>query len=78
MTRDDVFSKALDLSPQDRARLVHDLLATLEGQPDSDAEGAWAKEIERRVREVDDGTVELISWDEVRKRLESRLASRRR
>ena len=57
---------------------MHDLLATLEGQPDSDAEGAWAKEIERRVREVDDGTVELISWDEVRKRLESRLASRRR
>jgi len=77
MTREDVFSKALDLPFEDRIRLVRDLLATLEAPADPDADRAWANEIERRIREVDDGTVQLIPWEEVRKRLESRLASRR-
>jgi hypothetical protein len=30
-----------------------------------DVEAAWSEEIERRVREIDVGTVELIPWEEV-------------
>ena len=32
----------------------------------SDVETAWSEEIKRRLAEIDAGTVELISWDEVR------------
>ena len=31
-----------------------------------DVEAAWSAEIERRVFEIDAGTVELIPWDDVR------------
>ena len=31
-----------------------------------DIEAAWSAEIERRLIEIDAGTVELISWDEIR------------
>ena len=30
---------------------------------------SWSAEIERRVREIDAGTVELIDWEEVRAEL---------
>jgi hypothetical protein len=30
---------------------------------------AWSREIERRLREIDEGTVELIDWEEIRKEL---------
>lgn len=39
---------------------------------------AWAKEIERRVRQIDNGEVELVSWEDARARVHARLASRRR
>jgi len=31
-----------------------------------DIEAAWSEEIERRLIEIDAGTVELIPWDDVR------------
>ena len=34
-----------------------------------DVEGAWSAEIERRLVEIDAGTVELIPWEDVRSEL---------
>jgi putative addiction module component (TIGR02574 family) len=54
-------------------RSLNELIRDAGELPDSDratlAEAAWSREIERRVREVDAGTVDLISWDEVRAEL---------
>ena len=33
---------------------------------EQDVEAAWSAEIERRLVEIDAGTVELIPWDDVR------------
>ena len=33
---------------------------------DPEIEAAWSAEIERRLIEIDAGTVELIAWDDVR------------
>ena len=33
---------------------------------EQDVKAAWSAEIERRLVEIDAGTVELIPWDEVR------------
>lgn len=40
-----------------------------ERPPDQDIESAWSKEIERRLAEIDAGSVELIPWEDVRDEL---------
>ena len=34
-----------------------------------EVKAAWSREIERRVREIDDGSVALLDWEEVRAEL---------
>lgn len=46
-----------------------------EGISDQDIEAAWSKEIERRVAEIDAGTVELVPWEEVRAELFDPIAT---
>ena len=40
-----------------------------DSEPIVEIRQAWSREIERRVREVDEGTVELIDWEEIRAEL---------
>ncbi len=61
------------LPPDDRARLAHDLLASLDGEADEDAAAQWLTEIERRVAELDAGTARLEPWEDVRARIAARL-----
>lgn len=42
---------------------------TLDPISEPDVESAWSAEIERRLVEIDAGTVELILWDDVRSEL---------
>jgi putative addiction module component (TIGR02574 family) len=45
-------------------------MGTEREQPsDQDIEATWSKEIERRLAEIDAGSVELIPWDDVRDEL---------
>ena len=53
------------LTQVDQERLLKALLEELEGPPDADVEQAWREEVQRRSREIDEGTVELIPADEV-------------
>ncbi len=57
--------RAKTLSAEDRARLVEELLDSLQGESDVEAESAWDREIERRVAEIESGTAKLISAEEV-------------
>jgi putative addiction module component (TIGR02574 family) len=68
-----IFLEAADLPENDRATLAGLLIDSLEGPPDPDIEAAWAAEIERRVAEVEAGTVKTIPWEEVRRRLLDQL-----
>ncbi|MBZ4376755.1 addiction module protein [Corallococcus sp. AS-1-6] len=78
-TRDQLLAQALRLSPEDRRRLAHELLDSLdEGVATSDAEAAWGEEISRRAQEVLDGTAELVDWDDVRKQVNEELERMRR
>ena len=72
----DLWKEASELSEKDRADLAGLLIESLEGAPDEGVEAAWAAEIERRVAEVDAGTVNTIPWEEVRQRLLDRLNER--
>ena len=53
------------LAQGDQERLLRALLEELDGSPDPDVEQAWRDEVQRRSRELDDGTVESIPADEV-------------
>lgn len=68
-----ILNQAKNLSEPDRARLAHDLLATLDGQPDVDAASAWEQEVKRRLSEVRNGTAKTISREELTERLNNHL-----
>jgi len=78
-TADDLLSDALRLPPEERARLAHELLLSLEAEgEDSDAEAEWAGELERRAQEVIGGKVKLVSPEEARRQVAEHLERIRR
>lgn len=72
-----VLATALRLTVDERAELVAELLASLDGEPDTNVEAAWAAEIERRARRVLRDGPSGPTWDEVRAELRRRLAEHR-
>src|SRR5713226_2241250 len=64
-----VRAEALNLSESERAELAHNLVASLDGPADSDAEKAWDAEIQRRLSEIDSETANLIDREEFRRRM---------
>ena len=51
-------SQALQLSPQDRVSLADRLLASVSA--DDDVDDAWSQEAERRLAELENGTVAAV------------------
>ncbi len=72
----DLYREAVELSESERAELAGLLLESLQTEPDPDVEAAWAEEIERRVRDIDEGRVQTIPWEQVRAELHARLAEK--
>jgi putative addiction module component (TIGR02574 family) len=68
-----VFADALRLEPETRAELAAELLASLDGPADPDAEAAWDDEIERRIAAIEAGTIGLEPWTDVKRRIETIL-----
>lgn len=64
---DELLIEALRLPVDARAALAGSLIESLDESVDEDAEAAWAREIERRVQELDRGTVRTIPWSEARR-----------
>lgn len=76
-TADELLSDALRLSPQERAKLAHELLLSLEEQEsDPDAEAEWAQELERRVQEVASGAVQTYDAREAIEEIRAQLRDR--
>ena len=72
----DVLADALRLGPDARAEVAAELLASLDGPPDQDAEAAWDAEIERRIAAIEAGTIRLEPWSEVKRRIERDVLGR--
>ncbi len=68
-----MFRDAFALPAEDRATLAGLLIESLEPPPDADVEQAWAKEAERRWKEIETNAVRTIPWEEVRAKLFRRL-----
>ena len=66
-------SELMKLSPRTRARLIKRLLASLDGEPDSDSEESWITEATRRDEEFQSGRAIGIPAETVFKRARSAL-----
>jgi len=71
-----VLDEALQLDLSDRAEVAAQLLASLDGEPDQDAEAAWAAEIERRAERARSGGDAGRPWAEVRGAAKDALSKR--
>lgn len=76
MAQKEFLPELLQLPEEERARLAHELIRSLDGEADPDAAALWDTEIERRAAEVRDGTVESLSEEEFRERLRRLTAAR--
>ena len=73
-----LLEEVLELPASERALLVAELDASLEGEDTpEEVEKAWAEEIERRVLDVEEGRVQAIPASEVHQALRDRLRSAR-
>ena len=63
--------EALKLTPSERAALVQRLLASL--AEDAEIEEAWAAEVERRIADVESGSVQVIPIAEALARVRAAL-----
>lgn len=71
-----VLTEALKLPTSQRARLAAELIASVDGAPDADADAAWALEIDRRVRAVQAEGARGDDWQKVHARIAAQLRSR--
>ena len=65
--------EALALPLPERAKLVERLLQSLDDLTEQEAEALWLDEAQRRSRELDDGTVPLVSAGELEQRIQALL-----
>lgn len=59
------------LSTSDKAQLLRVLLEELDGPTDPGIDAAWAAEVQRRSREIDEGVVQCVPADEVFRKIDA-------
>jgi len=69
----DIVKAAVKLPEKERVRVVEELLASLDTAPDEDIDSAWAAEIQRRSREIKEGSVQPLPWKAVKARARRRV-----
>ena len=71
-----LLNQALTLTAAERARLAAELIASVDGEPEADAEAAWAAEIDRRVQRVESTGPRGDDWQTVHARVAAKLPTR--
>jgi len=64
---------ALALPLESRSAPIDSLIESLDATVDAGATEEWKREIELRLKQIDDGTVEPISWGAARRHLRDQL-----
>ena len=68
-----VVDEALALPRRQRERLAERLIDSLPQEERKELERAWSKEIEKRIKDVDEGRVKLIPGEKVLRELKARM-----
>jgi putative addiction module component (TIGR02574 family) len=67
---EEILNAALKLNDKEKAAIAASLIESLDPSVDDDVESAWQAEIQKRLHEIETGTVSLVPWSEVRKMLD--------
>lgn len=70
-----ITSAAMTLSERERAKLAHDLVASLDGPADISVAEAWDSEICRRINDIESGKTGLMDAEEAIARARARIRS---
>lgn len=73
MKLEQIENEALRLSEEERAALAQKLLLSLESLSEREIADDWLMEVQRRARELDDGTVQPVPAEEVRRKAQALL-----
>jgi putative addiction module component (TIGR02574 family) len=73
MNLQEIEREALHLSEAERAELAQRLLLSLDSPTEQEISEAWLVEAGRRARELDEGLVEPVPAEEVRRKAKSLL-----
>lgn len=69
-------AQALQLSPEERGRLAHELIMSLEAEPKETPQAiaeAWETEIARRIADMDAGVTQWISGEELIAKMRAKI-----
>jgi putative addiction module component (TIGR02574 family) len=66
MSTEEILAEVLRLPRTERARLAEEVLSSLE-EAEEEVVAAWARELERRSREISEGRVQAVDWETARK-----------
>jgi putative addiction module component (TIGR02574 family) len=75
MSRDagEILKEALELPPEARAALADSLWDSLDSEVDPDADAEWRQEIQRRLADLNSGSVTAVPWSQARLQLLAKL-----
>jgi putative addiction module component (TIGR02574 family) len=73
MNASTIEAEALALPIPERAKLIERLLESLDTLPEKEAEALWLDTAERRAREIDEGKVQLVTPEELERRVQARF-----
>ena len=75
----EIEQELMNLSHEERARLAHELIVSLDQdeQTEEGVEAAWLEEVKRRDAEIERGEVQTIPADEALRRAHEALKSRK-
>jgi putative addiction module component (TIGR02574 family) len=62
---EELSARARTLSPEDRGRLVEDLLISLQDDPGDQVDLAWEREVGHRVEQIKAGVAKLYTSEDV-------------
>jgi hypothetical protein len=71
-------AEVLALPEEDRAYLAHELIASLEQEEDTAAEGEWEKVIDQRTREMAQGRVDERPEGDLIREIKAKINAARR
>jgi len=74
MTAEKLVSEALQMPTTMRAFVAERIIESLDFDSEIDLSPEWKAELDKRCREIDEGTVALIDGDEVFKKAYARLS----
>jgi len=62
-----ILNHALSMSPAERARIAHCLIYSLEEPAEGNVDEQWIQLAQKRLKELETGKVQPVSWDEIKK-----------